>query len=71
MPYHFCVARVWFPGETGQMLVGDGEVSSVCAQAVHMAHYLMRHEGLFVGSSSAMNVVAAVRYPWFAVMLLH
>lgn len=29
-------------------------------QAVHMAHYLLRHEGLFVGSSSAMNVAGAL-----------
>ena len=25
-----------------------------------MAHYLLRHEGLFVGSSTAMNIVAAL-----------
>lgn len=31
-------------------------------EALHVAHYLMRHEGLFVGSSSAMNLVAALRY---------
>jgi len=29
-------------------------------QAVEMAHYLLREEGLFVGSSSAMNCVGAV-----------
>ena len=27
-----------------------------------MAHYLMQREGLFVGSSSAMNVVATLKY---------
>eukprot|EP00563_Minutocellus_polymorphus_P018289 CAMPEP_0197715156 /NCGR_PEP_ID=MMETSP1434-20131217/377_1 /TAXON_ID=265543 /ORGANISM="Minutocellus polymorphus, Strain CCMP3303" /LENGTH=489 /DNA_ID=CAMNT_0043299181 /DNA_START=1 /DNA_END=1470 /DNA_ORIENTATION=- len=30
-------------------------------EAVDMAHWLLREEGLFVGSSSAMNVVGAVR----------
>jgi cysteine synthase A len=29
-------------------------------QAVHMAHYLLRHEGLFVGSSTAMNIAGAL-----------
>lgn len=30
-------------------------------EAVEMAHYLLRNDGLFVGSSSAMNCVGAVR----------
>lgn len=30
-------------------------------EAVDMAHWLLRNEGLFVGSSSAMNIVGAVR----------
>lgn len=30
-------------------------------EAVEMAHYLLRNEGLFLGSSSAVNAVAAVR----------
>lgn len=30
-------------------------------EAVDMAHWLLRHEGLWVGSSSAMNLVGAVR----------
>jgi len=30
-------------------------------EAVEMAHYLLREEGLFVGSSSAVNLVATVR----------
>ena len=30
-------------------------------EAVDMAHWLLRHEGLFMGSSSAMNVVGAVK----------
>ena len=30
-------------------------------EAVHMARFLMQHEGLFVGSSSAMNCVGAVK----------
>ncbi len=29
-------------------------------QAVFMAHYLLRHEGLFVGSSTAMNIAGAL-----------
>ena len=31
-------------------------------EAVDMAHWLLREEGLFVGSSSAMNVSAALQY---------
>eukprot|EP00978_Attheya_sp_CCMP212_P011049 scaffold26962_cov48-Attheya_sp.AAC.6 len=31
-------------------------------EALDMAHWLLREEGLFVGSSSAMNVVGAVRH---------
>eukprot|EP00957_Ditylum_brightwellii_P204630 15340202-Ditylum_brightwellii.AAC.1 len=31
-------------------------------EAVNMAHLLLKHEGLFVGSSSAMNVVGAVKW---------
>ena len=30
-------------------------------EAVDMAHWLLREEGIFVGSSSAMNVAGAVR----------
>jgi len=33
-------------------------------EAVDMAHYLLQNEGLFVGSSTAMNVVGAVRAAW-------
>lgn len=33
-------------------------------EAVDMAHYLLQREGLFVGSSTAMNVVGAVRAAW-------
>jgi cysteine synthase A len=33
-------------------------------EAVDMAHYLLQSEGLFVGSSTAMNVVGAVRAAW-------
>ena len=40
----------------------DDAVAVTDQEAVFMAHYLMRREGLFVGSSSAMNVVATVRY---------
>ncbi|KNC79125.1 hypothetical protein SARC_08474 [Sphaeroforma arctica JP610] len=30
-------------------------------EAVHMANYLLRNEGMYVGSSSAMNCVGAVK----------
>ncbi len=30
-------------------------------EAVEMAHYLLRNDGLFVGSSAAMNCVGAVK----------
>ncbi|ORZ41328.1 tryptophan synthase beta subunit-like PLP-dependent enzyme [Catenaria anguillulae PL171] len=39
----------------------DDAVRVTDQEAVDMARYLMLHEGLFVGSSSAVNVVAAVR----------
>lgn len=38
----------------------DDALSITDQQAVHMAHYLLRHEGLFVGSSTAMNLVGAL-----------
>jgi len=52
---------------TGNLDVGlaasyiDGAVKVSDQEAVSMARYLMSHEGLFVGSSSAVNCVAAVR----------
>ena len=33
-------------------------------EAVDMAHWLLSNEGLWVGSSSAMNVVGAIRTAW-------
>ena len=39
----------------------DDAISITDQQAVYMAHYLLRHEGLFVGSSTAMNVTGALR----------
>lgn len=42
------------PSINGGFLVPDQEI-------VEMAHWLLRNEGLFVGSSSALNVAAAVR----------
>jgi cysteine synthase A len=39
----------------------DGAFSCTDAEAVAMAHYLRAHEGLWLGSSSAMNVVGAVK----------
>ncbi|KNE61162.1 hypothetical protein AMAG_06913 [Allomyces macrogynus ATCC 38327] len=41
--------------------VVDDAVRVTDQEAVSMARYLMREEGLFVGSSSAVNVVAAVK----------
>jgi cysteine synthase A len=41
-------------------LIDDAE-SIEDQEIVDMAHWLLREEGLFVGSSSAMNVVAASR----------
>ncbi len=38
----------------------DDALSISDQQAVYMAHYLLRHEGLFVGSSTAMNLVGAL-----------
>ena len=38
----------------------DDALSITDQQAVYMAHYLLRHEGLFVGSSTAMNIVGAL-----------
>jgi cysteine synthase A len=40
----------------------DDAVAVTDQQAVDAAHYLLRHEGLFVGSSSAVNVAATVRF---------
>ena len=45
---------------TNQSKVIDDAISITDQQAVFMAHYLLRHEGLFVGSSSAMNIAGAI-----------
>mmetsp|Transcript_7512 Transcript_7512/g.15407 ORF Transcript_7512/g.15407 Transcript_7512/m.15407 type:complete len:539 (+) Transcript_7512:27-1643(+) len=45
---------------TLQSKIIDDALSISDQQAVHMAHHLLRHEGLFVGSSSAMNVAGAI-----------
>lgn len=45
---------------TLQSKIIDDALSISDQQAVYMAHYLLRHEGLFVGSSSAMNVAGAL-----------
>ncbi|CAJ1949689.1 unnamed protein product [Cylindrotheca closterium] len=39
----------------------DGAIRVSDQEAVDMAHYLLKLEGLWVGSSSAMNVVGAIR----------
>jgi cysteine synthase A len=41
------------------MLTGAVKVSD--AEAVAMSRFVARHDGLFVGSSSAVNLVSAVR----------
>ncbi|KAL3773353.1 hypothetical protein ACHAWO_011002 [Cyclotella atomus] len=38
----------------------DDAISITDQQAVYVAHYLLRHEGLFIGSSSAMNIAGAL-----------
>ena len=40
----------------------DDAVKITDQDAMYMAHFLMHHEGIFVGSSSAVNVAAAVTY---------
>jgi cysteine synthase A len=40
----------------------DDAVKVTDEEALHMAHYLIENEGIFVGGSSAMNVAAAVKY---------
>ncbi|MFN3927831.1 MAG: cysteine synthase A [Pseudanabaenaceae cyanobacterium] len=39
----------------------DGAMRGTDQEVVEMAHYLLNHDGLFVGSSAALNVVGAVR----------
>lgn len=39
----------------------DGAFRGSEQEGVEMAHYLLRHEGLFVGGSSALNCVGAVK----------
>ncbi|EED86652.1 hypothetical protein THAPSDRAFT_38294, partial [Thalassiosira pseudonana CCMP1335] len=43
-----------------ESIIIDDALSITDQQAVYMAHYLLRHEGLFVGSSSAMNIAGAL-----------
>jgi len=43
-----------------QSRIIDDAISITDQQAVYMAHYLLRHEGIFVGSSTAMNIVGAL-----------
>uniref|UniRef100_A0A7S2RC68 Tryptophan synthase beta chain-like PALP domain-containing protein n=1 Tax=Rhizochromulina marina TaxID=1034831 RepID=A0A7S2RC68_9STRA len=40
----------------------DDAIAVSDQEALYMAHYLLKHEGLLVGSSSAINVVAAIRF---------
>jgi len=47
------------PVTTSSRIIDDA-LSVIDQEAVHMAHFLLRHEGLFVGSSTAMNVAGAL-----------
>jgi cysteine synthase len=47
------------PVTTSSRIIDDA-LAVTDQEAVHMAHYLLRHEGLFVGSSTAMNVAGAL-----------
>jgi cysteine synthase A len=38
----------------------DDAISITDQQAVYVAHYLLRHEGIFIGSSTAMNIAGAL-----------
>ncbi|KAL9186868.1 hypothetical protein ACHAXT_010588 [Thalassiosira profunda] len=46
---------------SGQSQIIDDAIAVTDQQAVYMAHHLLRHEGLFVGSSTAMNLVGALK----------
>jgi cysteine synthase len=39
----------------------DGAFQGSDLEAIEMAHYLLKHDGLFLGSSAALNVVGAVK----------
>ncbi len=39
----------------------DGAIQGSDREVIEMAYYLLRHDGLFIGSSAALNVVGAVR----------
>ncbi|MFN5855371.1 MAG: cysteine synthase A [Pseudanabaenaceae cyanobacterium] len=39
----------------------DGAFQGTDQEVIEMAHYLLKHDGLFIGSSAALNVVGAVR----------
>ena len=43
-----------------QSKIVDDAIHITDQQAIYMAHYLLRHEGLFVGSSTAMNIAGAL-----------
>ena len=46
-------------GSTSSKIIDDA-LAVTDQEAVYMAHYLLRHKGLFVGSSTAMNVAGAL-----------
>ena len=60
-PFTYCRAHP-NPDSLAPQAQLDDAVAVSDQEAVFMAHYLMQREGLFVGSSSAMNVVATLKY---------
>mmetsp|Transcript_30139 Transcript_30139/g.57662 ORF Transcript_30139/g.57662 Transcript_30139/m.57662 type:complete len:592 (-) Transcript_30139:172-1947(-) len=55
------VSNIFIPkSPTCKSKIVDDAIRVTDQQAVNMAHYLLRHEGLFVGSSTAMNIVGAM-----------
>lgn len=38
------------------------DLYAMCVQVVDMAHYILKREGLWMGSSSALNLVACCKY---------
>ncbi|CAN6603144.1 putative mitochondrial cysteine synthase [Trichomonascus vanleenenianus] len=55
------INRVTRNFEAGRALVDDA-IRVDDAEAVKMAKYIVEHEGLFIGSSSGVNLVAAYKY---------
>ena len=50
--------------ENFQLAMIDSSEKVSDQEALEMAHWIFRHEGLFLGSSSAINLVATCRSAW-------